>query len=94
MSVVGTDFKGANHPNWIKNLELAVAIQTKMNAYNSTLTRSINLRGAAFNEQYTSGSLLLEIGSCGNSLEEAKRTAKITAETIADIICGTENKQS
>ena len=42
--------------------------------------------GAAFNQQYTKGSLLLEIGSCGNTLDEAKRAGKLAAQAIAAVL--------
>ena len=50
------------------------------------IARPINLRSASFNEQYTSGSLLLEIGSCGNTLKEAKLAGRCVARSIAQII--------
>lgn len=86
MLVVGTDYFGANHPNWMKNLTFAVRIQTALNANYKGFARSINLRGAAFNEQYTPGSLLLEVGSCGNTLKEAMRAGETLAQTLASII--------
>ena len=47
---------------------------------------AVNLRGAGFNQQYASGSLILEIGSCGNTLTEAKRSAVWAAAAIADTV--------
>lgn len=88
MMVVGTDFKGANHPNWKNNLNFALKIQDTLMQRESSLCRAINLRGAGFNEQYTSGSLLLEIGSCGNTLQQAKRAGEIAAQAISLVIRG------
>jgi len=88
MTVVGTDEMGANHPNWSDNLNIAVKLQYIMNSEHKALARPINLRGAGFNEQYTKGSLILEIGSCANTLSEAKTAGKITAECIAKLILG------
>jgi len=86
MVVVGTDDRGGNHPHWQTNLSLAVRLQSKMEERCPTITRPINLRGATFNQQYTPGSLLVEIGSTGNTLEEAKEAAVIAAHALADII--------
>ena len=94
MCVVGTDALGANHPNWRDNFALACRLQSELSGRYPDLCRAINLRKAAFNEGLTSGSLLLEIGSCGNTLAEAKRTAKITADAIANIICGEDGAVS
>ncbi len=88
MSVVGTDYKGAAHPNWEINLSLAATLQSRLNDSYSKLARHIYLRGASFNQQYTEGSLLLEIGSCGNTLAEAKRAGEIVAKELSQIIKG------
>jgi hypothetical protein len=50
--------------------------------------RSINLRSASFNEQYTKGSLLIEVGASASTLDEAKLGAKILAEYLAREIIG------
>ena len=86
MIVAGTDFKGANHPDWQDNLNFALKIQRELTEVSDSLCRAVNLRGAGFNQQHTSGSLLLEIGSCGNTLTEAKRTAVWAAAAIADTV--------
>ena len=86
MIVAGTDFKGANHPDWRDNLNFALKIQSELTKVSDSLCRAVNLRGAGFNQQHASGSLILEIGSCGNSLTEAKRTAVWAAAAIADTV--------
>ena len=91
MSVVGSDYKGGNHPNWQDNLNVAVKLQYLLNGEYTNIARPINIRSATFNAQYAPGSLLLEIGSSGNTLTEAKRAAILTAEKLADLILGSEN---
>ena len=86
MIVAGTDSKGANHPHWRENLVFALKIQKELIGYAPHFARAINLRGAAFNQQYAKGSLLLEIGSCGNTLAEAKRAGKLAAEAIVRVL--------
>ena len=88
MTVVGTDFKGANHPDWTKNLSFALKIQENLMERADRFARTVNLRGAGFNQQYTNGSLLLEVGSCGNTLTEAKRAGALAAIAIADVVSG------
>lgn len=88
MIVVGTDEGGADHPAWEDNLSLALSIQNKMMEKSDTLPRKINLRSAAFNQGLCSGSLLLEIGSCANTLTEAKCAAVLTAMSIAEAVTG------
>lgn len=84
MFVVGTNEKGAAHPNWQQNYGFALHLQSALIAAHPGLMRAINLRGASFNEQYTPGSLLVEIGSAANTLEEAKTAARILAGAVAD----------
>lgn len=86
MSVVGTDYRGAIHPQWRRNLVLAVKLQDSLDLSYKNLARPINLRGAAFNQQYAPLSLLLEIGSTGNTLAEAVRSGIIVAKTLAGIL--------
>lgn len=86
MSVVGTDEAGSGHTGWRENFTLAVKLQLLLLEQYKNIARPINLRSASFNEQYTSGSLLLEIGSCGNTLKEAKLAGRCVARCLARII--------
>jgi stage II sporulation protein P len=90
MSVVGSDYKSGYHPNWLDNLNIAVKLQNLLNSEYPNIARPINIRSATFNAQYAPASLLLEIGSSGNTLPEAKRAAIITANKLADLILGSE----
>lgn len=86
MFVVGTDQNGADHPNWSENLSFALFLQNSLNQKCPNITRPINLRASSFNEQYTDSSLLIEIGTCANTAEEACRSAKLLGEVIARTI--------
>lgn len=86
MFVVGTNQGGTYHPNWRENLTVATHLQSKMNALYPTLARPINLRTSAFNQALTKGSLILEVGSCGNTLEEAENAITLFARCYAETI--------
>jgi stage II sporulation protein P len=88
MFVVGTDHGGSGHTGWQDNLALAARLQKSLSGDCSTLMRDINLRSASFNAQYTSGSLLVEIGSCASTLDEAKNAAELFADHLAREILG------
>ncbi len=88
MIVVGTDEGGADHPTWENNLTLALKIQEAMYSGNEGLPRRINLRHAAFNQGLSSGALLFEMGTYGNTLVEAKRGAVGCAAAITKVISG------
>ena len=87
MTLVGTDAGGAAHPDWQNNnMNLAVKLQSRLTAEYNGMARPINTRRLSFHQQYAPGSLLFEIGSCANTLEEAKAAAACLAEAIADTI--------
>ncbi len=83
MLVVGTNDSGLNHPNWKQNLTFALHLQKRINAAYPELMRPINLRRERFNAHATNGSLLLEVGSSGNTLGEAIDSAKLFAGEMA-----------
>ncbi len=86
MTVVGSNYKGANFPDWERHLALALKLKEKIDMVDDSISRPVYLRGAAYNQQYTPGSLLIEIGSGGNSFEEAANAAEIVANALADMI--------
>ena len=84
--VVGSDGSGLTHPNWIENLRLAVAIQENILAKYPTLMRPVLLRNSRYNQHATTGSLLVEVGSAGNSPEEAVLAGRLFAERMTEVI--------
>lgn len=79
---------GSNHDGWEENLKLAVAVAAQISADHPTVMRPITLRNSNYNEQYTLGSMLIEVGAAGNSPEEAIRAGQIFAEGFAETITG------
>ncbi len=86
MLVVGSDAGGADYPAWKDHLTAAVHLQDKLNQTYPGFARPINVRCATFNAQYAPGSLLLEIGASGNSLEEARCAAYYLGQAMGKII--------
>ncbi len=86
MLVVGTDAGGLEHPDWRENMKLAIKLQNKISKKYPTLMRGINLRKERFNGHTTNGSLIIEVGSSGNTLREAIAGATYGAEEIADFL--------
>ena len=91
MFVVGTDANGANHPNWGKNLSLAVDAQYLLSMRLENLMRPICIRSCTFWQEYCEGGLLLEVGTCVNTLAEAKAAANIVGQTLSTLIRAREN---
>lgn len=86
MLVVGTDAAGAFHPDWDENLALALGMQSVMIERYGGMARGYNLRTASFNQQLSPGFLLAEVGSCANTLAEAKRAAALLALTFYETV--------
>ena len=90
MLVVGTDQGGLTHPGWQENLANALKLQALLNRRYPGLCRDLDLRTERFNQHETSGSLLAEFGSTGNTLREAIRAGRCFAEGVAELIEGLE----
>lgn len=86
MLVLGTDSLGLSHPSWRKNLSLAAKLQSAANIMYPGMMRPINLRRERFNMHMTTGSMLLEIGSNGNTLDEAKAGGRNIANALSAVL--------
>ena len=93
MLLAGTGEIGLEHPLWRENFKLALQIQGNMNAAYPGLARPIELVGERYNQQYTTGCLLLEVGSTGNTLPEALTAVRAFAESMADTLEGLERSE-
>lgn len=86
MLVVGTDQGGLTHPNWQENLANALKLQSVLEGSYPGLCRSLDLRTERFNQHATPGSFLVEVGSNGNTLEQALRSAQILGNALAQML--------
>ncbi len=86
MFVMGTGSAGLNHPNWHENLKLALHMQNEMNTLYPSLAKPIKLSEHRYNQQATTGSMIVEIGCTGNTLEEAITAARYFANAASNVI--------
>ncbi len=86
MFVVGTNAGGLDHPRWRENMKLAIKLQQHISKSYPALMRGVNLRKERFNGHVTTGSLIIEVGSSGNTLDEALHGAECAAIRIADFL--------
>lgn len=93
MFVVGTDETGLKHPNWEDNLALALKMQVQMERNAPGICRKINLRAQRFNQDKSSGALLVEVGAAGNTHAEALTAVEVLAKTILDLSHGSQTTQ-
>ncbi len=86
MLVVGTNDSGLTHANWQTNLSFAIKLQHRMNSLYPTLARPINLRRERFNQHTAPYSFILEVGTNGNTLDEAKKAALLFSESLVSLL--------
>ncbi len=73
------------HPAWKQNLSFATKLQKALTARHQSLCRPLSLTGARYNQYVTPGSLLIEVGSEGNTLEEATYSARLLGRTLVEM---------
>ncbi len=85
MIISGADNGAMNMPNYTENLKFASALQNSLETLYPTITRPILFDYRHYNQDLTTGSLLIELGSHGNTLEQTKQSARAVAYCIARI---------
>ncbi len=89
MMVVGTDANGLNHPKWKENMALAVKLHALLEKKHTGICRPISFRPQRFNQDLSTGGMLIEVGTAGNTRQQALDAAQILAETILQLADGT-----
>ena len=85
MLLIGTGENGLPHPRWQENFKLALRLQDAMNRSAPTLARPIDLVSERYNQHYTTGSMILEVGSSGNTLPEAMCAVRLFARAAGPV---------
>ena len=75
-------------PNWRLNLRFAAAWEDAMESRTPGLTRPVMCAYRYYNQDLTTGSLLIEIGGHANTLAEAVRGGQYAAEALAVLLGG------
>ena len=76
-------------PNWRQNLRFAAAWEGAMEGMYPGLTRPVLFSYRFYNQDLTTGSLLIEIGTHGNNLNEALYAGQLAANALASLFTGT-----
>lgn len=88
MIICGADDGTMNMPNFWQNLRFAAALEAAVEGDYDGLTRPVLFDYRNYNQQLTTGSLLLEVGGHGNTLEEARYTARLVGQSLAKLLRG------
>lgn len=86
MFVIGTDGLGLEHPEWKHNLSFAVQIQAELNKISPKIARPINIRRERFNQHMTKGSMIIEVGTAGNTLQECENAGYYVGNAISEVL--------
>ncbi len=86
MLLVGTGENGLEHLKWQENLKFALMLQSAVVAKHPSLARPIALKKERYNQHLTTGSLILEVGSSGNTLSEALNAVRLFADAVAPVL--------
>lgn len=73
-------------PDYLENFKLACLIQNCAEERYPTLARPILFDYRNYNQSLSTGALLIEVGSHGNSLEEAVYSGELVGNALADAI--------
>ena len=83
MIICGCDNGGSvTLPNWRQNLRFAAAWEAALEGRFPGFTRPVLFSYRFYNQDLTTGSLLIEIGGHGNNLNEALYAGKLAAEGL------------
>jgi len=86
MLVCGTNQAGLDNDTWQENLKFAMKLQNYMENTYPGFARPLNLRQERFNTHATRGSLIIEVGTSGNTLDESIASAKYLAKAISHVL--------
>ena len=82
MFVMGTDESGLEYPNWTENLRFALYLQNAVSEKYPSLMRPVQIVQYRYNQHLSSGSVILEVGSNGNTLQEALAAIRLFGDAV------------
>lgn len=88
MLVVGTDAGGLQHPQWAQNMALAVKLHAQLEKDMPGICRPISFRSQRFNQDLSTGALIVEVGGTGNTRQQALAAADVLAKAIGKLSQG------
>jgi stage II sporulation protein P len=86
MIISGCDNGYMNMPNYRENLKFATNLQNQLAKDTPGLVRPILFDYRNYNQQLSTGSILVEIGTHGSTLQQAKNSAEMFAISLANML--------
>lgn len=85
MIICGCDDGTMNMPNYMENFRFACALQRQFEEDFPTLTRPVLFDYRKYNQDLTTGSLLIEVGGHANSMDEAVYTGELIGKSLVNL---------
>ncbi|MCL2071133.1 MAG: stage II sporulation protein P [Oscillospiraceae bacterium] len=73
-------------PDFMQNFRLASRLQSRLESDNPGITRALLFQYCNYNLHLSTGALLIEIGSHGNSLEQALNAGELFGQSMARLL--------
>lgn len=79
---------GGKHPNWQENVSLAIKLQAVLEKQEPGICRNMLLRTSRYNQDLSTGALLIEVGADGNTHAQAVAATDALANAILTLAYG------
>lgn len=86
MIISGCDDGTLDMPNYMKNFHFACSLQQQLEKDYTGLTRPILFDYRHYNQDLTTGSLLIEVGSHGNTLEQVQYSGQLIGLSLSGLL--------
>lgn len=87
MIMCGNDNNGYfDFPNWQQNMSLAVKLQSIAETNYPGMTRPLSFGNFMYNMNLAPGSLLIEVGTDANTLDEAVLSGRLLGDVLAQVL--------
>ena len=87
MMIAGTGDEGSDaNPHWEENIRFGLTLQSEVEKQCPGITRAMMVRTSSYNQDRSKGALLIEVGTTGNTLTEAKRSAYYIGQALVEIL--------
>ncbi len=86
MIMAGHDSSYSNFPTWEENLTFALKLQNTCESMYQGMTRPLSFGDFTYNMNVNSGSLLIEVGTDANTLDEAVLSGELLGNALASVL--------
>lgn len=86
MIIAGCESESVSHPDWELNLRLAMRLQQSLATNFPDLARPLKFMNANYNQNLTHGSILIEMGSEANTLDEAMYSGQMVGQALGQVL--------